>query len=52
MTLQQKKSREFAKALAEFEWFKNEMAQYVKDGDLTQEQADRLIEDKAEILDL
>lgn len=52
MTLQQKKVRRFAEAMREFEWFKNEMAEYVREGVLTQKQADELVEDKAEQLDL
>ena len=50
MTFQQKKARKLADELAEFEWFKKEMEQYVSDGDLTREQADALIEDKADWL--
>ena len=52
MTLQEKKSKEFAEALKTWDWFKKEMLEYVKNGDLTQEQANMMMEDMAEQLDL
>mgnify|MGYP006873078823 CR=1 FL=1 len=52
MTLQQKKSRELEQALKTYDWFRCEMAQYVKDGDLAREQADVMLEDMAEQLGL
>ena len=52
MTLRQKTAKKFDEELAVFEWFVSEIEQYVKDGDLTREQADLLIEDKREQLDL
>lgn len=45
------KARRFAVELKIYDWFVKEMEQYVKDGDLTREQADLQIEDLAERLD-
>ena len=50
--MQRKKARKFAKALAEWDWFKAEIARYVAEGSLNEEQANTLLEDKAEQLDL
>lgn len=52
MTLQQKKSRNLGKAIEQFRYFKKEIQEYVKEGSITQETANLLIEDMAEQLDL
>lgn len=52
MTLQEKQSKKLDESLERLNWFKKEMDEYIKNGDLTQEQANILIEDMIEQLDL
>lgn len=52
MKLQERKSKRLNESIEKLNWFKNEMIEYVEAGDITQEQADLMIEDMADQLGL